>query len=628
MRRVASARTRTPLVKRPLSGHAALRGELNPRGRAPRSTSLPQTRMNKDQVAEILVSIATLLELKGENPFKSRAYANAARTLETLSEPLEKLVAEKRLGEIKGFGEALQEKITELITTGRLRYYEDLKASIPPGLVAMLDIPGLGPKKVKALHDELGLETVEALEKACTEGRVAGLKGFGEKTQANILEGIQRRRAYASRHLISDALPVAEGLLDALRTHPDVIRCSAAGSLRRHREVIGDVDLLASSKHPAAVLDDFAQLPGIEKVIAKGETKASVLLEGGIQADLRVVSDAEFPFALMYFTGNKEHNILMRQRAIDRGLRLNEYGLFRSKVETRDPALLEKCKTEEEIFEKLGLRYIEPELREATGEIELAERGPLPRLIEWTDLKGSLHNHSTWSDGHQQTAEIAKSMRELGLAYWAITDHSKASFQANGLDAAQVRRQLKEIREINDTLEKEGVSFRLLTGTEVDILKDGRLDFPDDLLADLDVVIASIHGSFSLPEAEMTRRLISAAQNRYVHMLGHLTGRLLLEREAYEVDQRAVIDACAETGTWIELNAHPMRFDLDWRLWPYAKSKGVKCVINSDAHRFEHAGFLRLGAGIARKGGLTRQDVINTLPLDKLRQALQEKRKR
>jgi DNA polymerase (family 10) len=584
--------------------------------------------MDRDKVAEVLISIGTLLELKGENPFKTRAYQNAARAIEALSEPLDKVVAEGRLGEIKGIGEGIQKKITELVTTGRLKYLEELKAATPPGLVAMLEIPGLGPKKIKMVYDELGIETVEQLEQACKDGKIAGLKGFGEKTQTNILEGINRRRAYASRHLLSDALQVAEPLLEALRSHPDVIRCSPAGSLRRHREVIGDIDLLASTKKPAEVIAFFTSQPGILKVLAKGETKASVLLEGGIQSDLRVVSDSEYASALMYFTGSKEHNIAMRQRAIDRGLRLNEYGLFRSKEETRNPKLLVKCKTEEEIFEKLGLHPIPPEMREDMGEIALAEKGPLPRLIEWTDLKGSLHNHSTWSDGHQRPEEIAKQMRELGLAYWGVTDHSKSAFQANGLDAARVRLQLKTITSINNRLADEGTDFRLLTGTEVDILKDGKLDFPDDLLAELDVVIASIHGSFNLSEAENTKRLIGAAENPYVHMLGHLTGRLLLERDAYKVNQQAVIDACAETGTWIELNAFPVRFDMDWRLWPYAKSKDVKCVINCDGHRFEHAGFLRLGAGIARKGWLTKADVVNTLPLKALMKELGRKRAR
>src|SRR5438067_867364 len=335
----------------------------------------------------------------------------------------------------------------------------------------MLDIPGVGPKKIKALHDELGIETIEQLEQACKENKVAKLKGFGEKTQANICEGITRRRTYASRHRIDEALPLAEALLEALRSHPDVVRCSSAGSLRRHREIIGDIDLLASSKKPGAVLDFFTQQPGILKVIAKGDTKASVLLQGGIQSDLRVVTDAEFPFALMYFTGSKEHNIVMRQRAIERGLRLNEYGLFRSQVETRDPKLLEGCRTEEEVFQKLDLHFVPPEMREDMGEFTSAAQGPIPRLIEWTDLKGSLHNHSTWSDGHQRPEDIAKAMRELGLSYWGITDHSKASFQANGLDANRLRQEIKEVRELNQQLANEGTDFRLLIGTEVDILK-------------------------------------------------------------------------------------------------------------------------------------------------------------
>jgi len=584
--------------------------------------------MDKNQVAEVLESIAVLLELKGENPFKSRAYVNAARSLEMLSEPLDKIVAEERLGELKGIGEALQKKIQELVTTGKLIYYEDLRASTPPGLLVMLEIGGLGPKKVKALHDELGVESIEQLEQLCKEGKIAGLKGFGAKTQENILDGISRRRSYATRHLLSDALPVSEELLEHLRSHHEVIRCSTAGSLRRNREVIGDLDLLASSKKPTEVIEFFSRLPGVEKVLAKGETKTSVLLNGGIQADLRVVSDSEFTFALMYFTGSKQHNIVMRQRAIERGLRLNEYGLFRAKTETRDPALLVQCRTEGEVFQELGLSYIPPEMREDLGEIAIAEAGPCPRLVEWTDLKGSLHNHSTWSDGRQRPDEIAKCMEELGLSYWGITDHSKSSVQANGLNPERISQQVTEIQAINERLDEQGSEFRLLTGAEVDILKDGRLDFADDVLAQLDVVIASVHQSFNLSESENTQRLIGAAQNPYVHILGHLTGRLLLARDPYQVNHHAVIDACAETGTWIELNAAPQRFDMDWRFWPYARGKGVKCVINCDAHRFEHAGYLRLGAGMARKGWLTREDVVNTLPYGKLRVALGAKRKK
>jgi DNA polymerase (family X) len=580
--------------------------------------------MDKDKVAEILVQIGTLLELKGENPFKTRAYANAARTIESLNEPLSKIVAEKRLGEIKGIGEALEQKITELVEAGKLKYYEELKASIPPGLIEMLEISGLGPKKIQALNQKLGVDSVAKLEAACKKGKVATLDGFGEKTQTNILEGIERRRAYANRHLLSDALRAAEPLLEGLRGHPDVVRCGTAGSLRRSKEVIGDIDLLASSKNPAAVIDFFVKQDGIIKVTAKGDTKASVILDGGIQCDLRVVSDKEFPFALAYFTGSKEHNIVMRQRAIARGLRLNEYGLFKSKEETRDPKLLVPCRSEDEIFGKLKLPFIEPELREDHGEFDAAEKNDLPKLIEWTDLRGALHNHSTWSDGHNTLEEIAAHMEELGLGYWAITDHSKSSFQANGLDAKRLREQIKEIKKINDGLAERGGEFRLLTGTEADILKSS-LDFDDDLLAELDVVVASLHVPAN-NEAENTKRLIRAAENKFVHLIAHPSGRLLLEREPYPVNLQAVIEACAETGTWVELNCNPRRFDLDWRLWPFAKGRGVRCVINPDAHRNEHAGFLRLGAGIARKGWLEQNDVVNTLTLKPLLKALKQKR--
>lgn len=578
--------------------------------------------MDKNQVADILNEIGLLLELKGENPFKTRAYVNGARVLEGLNEPLDKIVAEKRLGELKGFGDALQQKVTELVATGRLNYYEELKASVPAGLIAMTELPGVGPKKVKALHDQLGIDSVEKLEAACQEGKVAELPGFGEKTQAKILEGIAFKRQFASQFHLHDALNAAEPILEALRQHPDVIRCSPAGSVRRSKEIIGDLDFLVSSKKPTEVIADFVKLPGVIKVIAHGDTKASVNLAGGIQADLRVVSDTEFPYALHYFTGSKEHNIAVRQRAIDRGLRLNEYGLFKSDEETRDPQLLVNCATEEELFTALGLDPIPPELREDRGEFAAAERGTLPRLIEWTDLQGSLHNHSNWSDGHQTIKEIAELAIELGLAYWAITDHSKSSFQANGLTPERLRQQLNEVADVNTWLADEGHDLRLLTGSEVDILTAGKLDFDDDLLAKLDVVVASVHHGFTANEAEMTKRIIKAIENPQVHMLGHMTGRLLLEREAYAVNQQAVIDACAETGTWIELNANPWRLDMDWRRWPYAKSRGVKCVINCDAHRASHAGFLRLGASIARKGWLEKGDVINTLPLAKLKTAL------
>ena len=581
--------------------------------------------MQKDEIADILKEIGVFLELKGENPFKTRAYQNGARTLENLSEPLDQLIEKKGLGKIKGIGSALAEKITELATTGKLDYYDNLKNSIPEGLIAMLNIPGLGPKKVKVVHEKLGIDTVEALEQACKKNKLAELPGFGAKTETKILEGIEFRRNYASHHHISAALLLAEPILEELRSHPDVIRCSTAGSLRRHKEIIRDIDFLVSSRNPETVIDFFTSQSGIISISAKGDTKASVILEGGIQGDLRVVNDEEYPFAQAYFTGSKEHNIGMRQRAIARGLRLNEYGLFKCKEETRDPKLRIDCKTEEDIFEALGLDYIPPELREDKGEFEAGESQSIPRLIEWTSLKGSLHNHSNWSDGNESLEEIATYMDDLGCEYWAITDHSRSSFQANGLDEKRLREQMIEVQVINQKFQEQGRSFRLLSGTEVDILKN-RLDFENDLLAQLDVVVASLHVAGS-NESDNTKRLIAAAENPYVHMLGHLTGRLLLRRDAYPINQDAVIDACAETGTWLELNANPYRFDLDWRLWQHAKAKGIKCVINTDAHRNEHAGFLRLGTGIARKGWLTANDVINTLPLEALRKELAKKAK-
>jgi len=582
--------------------------------------------MKNDDIASILEEIGMLLELKGENPFKVRAYENAARAIQALTEPVERLLIEKRLSAVKGIGESIQKKIEELVTTGRLAYYEELKSSIPPGLVEMLNIPGLGPKKVKALYEKLGVDSIDKLEAVCTSGKVANLDGFGEKTQIKILQGIAFRRQYASKHLLIAAQAVAHPIYSKLKQHPDVIQCSLAGSVRRWKEIIGDIDFLVSSKKPLKVIEFFTKLDSVQNIIARGETKAAVILQGGIQADLRVITESEYPFALAYFTGSKEHNIVMRQRAIDRGLRLNEYGLFKSTEETRDPALLLPCSSEEDIYSKLGLCYIPPELREDRGEFDAAEKGKIPELIDEKALKGSLHNHSNWSDGADDLVSIAMHMAKLGLQYWAITDHSKSSPQANGLDSDKLKKQFIEIKLINEKLKAKGFEFELLTGVEVDILPGGKLDIEDEVLAMADVVVASLHSGFSQDEKEITNRIISAVKNPFVHILGHPTGRLLLEREPYKVDIKAVIDACSETGTWIELNAHPSRLDLDWRYWSYAKSKGVKCVINCDAHNLNHVEFLRLGAGIARKGWLTAADVINTQPLSKLKKLLKSKR--
>ncbi len=582
--------------------------------------------MDNADVVDILEEIAVFLELKGENPFKTKAYVNGARTIETLGTPIAQLVDEERLGKLKGFGAALQQKVTELVTTGRLKYYEDLRKSIPPGLIEMLDIPGLGPKKVKLLHDKLEIETLEALEEACKNDQISGIKGFGAKTQTKILEGIEFRKKYASHFRLDICIATAQPILDILREHPDVIRCSEAGSLRRRKEILHDIDFLVSSKSPDHVIDFFTSLPYVTHILAKGETKASVILNGGLQADLRVVEDRSFPFALAYFTGSKEHNIIMRRRAIERGLRLNEYGLFRSKEETKDPELCLECLSEEDIFKHLDLAYIPPEIREDQGEFDAASSNQVPRLVDWIEMKGSLHNHSDWSDGRQSLDQIVEDCLELGFSYWAVTDHSKSSFQANGLKADRLEKQIKTVQSINQRLSQENTAFRLLTGSEVDILSDGKLDFDDETLSKLDVVVASIHQGFTQSREQLTDRLIKAAENPYVHMLGHITGRLLLEREAYPIDHTAVIDACARTGTWIELNASPYRLDMDWRWWKAARDKGVKCVINCDAHHLDHASFLRLGAEHARKGWLRREDIINTLPYEALMKELSKKR--
>jgi DNA polymerase (family 10) len=585
--------------------------------------------MDKSQAAEVLDEIATLLELKGENAFKTRAYRTAARALESLSDDLAVLVAEERLGDVPGIGTAIRDKLTELVKTGVLAYHTNLKAEFPPGLFDLLQLPGLGPKKVKALYEQLQVTDIPSLEKACAEHRVAGLAGFGEKTEANIVLSIEQRRAYQDQHRAGDVLAIAEHLVEALRDHPAIVRVSAGGSLRRGKEVIHDLDLLASA--PAAeakrVMDYFTTLPGVQRILGSGETKSSVLLEHGLQCDLRVVSDTEFPYALHHFTGSKEHNVAMRQRAISQGKKLSEWGLFdesKKSAEKPDGELI-VCRTEEEIFRNLGLDYVPPELRENLGEIEAAETGKIPRLLEWQELKGVFHCHTNASDGSNTLAEMAAEAAELGLDYLGIADHSKSSVQANGLNEERIAAQQQEIARLNAD---PATGIRLFSGVECDILKDGKLDFSDDVLKTFDYVVASLHAGFTKDEDEMTKRLVRAMENKYVTMLGHATGRLLLKREGYPVNLAKVIDAAAETGTWIELNANPWRLDMDWRWWRRARDKGVKCVINPDAHHTDDFQYLRFGVTIARKGWLRKQDVTNTLPLAKMEEALREKRER
>lgn len=593
--------------------------------------------VTKNEIADVLTEIGTLLELKGENPFKVRAYQTGARALEAIEEAeLARLVAEDQLGTVKGLGAALVEKITELHKTGRLEFFESLKASIEPGLVEMLQIPGLGPKKIQALKGKLGVTDIASLTAACNDGRVAALDGFGAKTQEKILAGIKNREAYGRRHLWWDAAEIAEPIVRGLRALPQVKRAEAAGSLRRGMETVGDLDFLVSATDVGPVVDWFCALPGVKEVTAKGETKASVRFESGLQADLRIVPEEQFVFALHHFTGSKDHNVQMRQRALARGLSLSEWGLVPAEGEGTAKEKAEKLKgasapgakqitTEEELFGALDLHFITPELREGMGEIEAAEKGALPRLIEAIDLRGAFHNHTTASDGRNTLAEMTAAAQALGWEYLGIADHSKASFQANGLTEERLLTQVAEIRALNTS---KKYTTHVFAGTECDILADGRLDFDDATLAQLDYVVVSVHNAFAQDEATMTARIIRAIEHPCTTMLGHITGRLLLRREGYRVDAAKVVDAAIARGVIIELNASPWRLDMDWRLWRKAAERGLLCAINPDAHETSGLGHVRAGINTARKGGLGREHVLNTRPLAEVQEYFARHRQR
>ena len=577
---------------------------------------------NKDEIAETLESIGLLLELKGENAFKTRAYANAARAVETFPGNIEQMAKEDRLAEIPGIGTAIAAKISELATTGRLEFYEKLRAEFPATLFDLFELQGVGAKKVKALYEQLGVTSIPELEAACKSGRVAALAGFGDKSALKILAAIEARGRYADSYRLGSVAPLAETLIEYLKGHEEVSQASIAGSYRRRKETLHDLDFVVATRAAAEVTEYFTRHEAVGEIIARGPTKTSVRLKTGVQADLRVVTNEQYPFALMYFTGSKEHNVKIRGLALARGWTLNEYRL--GAMEGRKAAAIPAIDEEADLYAALGLEYIEPELRENMGEIEAAAAGTLPVLLTLENLRGTFHNHTTASDGHNTLEEMAAAARELGLEYLGIADHSKGSFQAHGLDAARLLAQREEIRKLNAGYEE----FRLYAGTECDVMKDGTLDFPDEVLSQLDYVVASIHSVFNLPEAEMTARIIRAISNPHVTMLGHLTGRLLLSREGYAVDVPAVIEAAAATGTWIELNANPSRLDMDWRWWPLAREKGVRCVINPDAHNTAGLQQLWFGVAAARKGWLTREDVVNCLPLGRIDKVLAEKARR
>jgi DNA polymerase (family 10) len=577
--------------------------------------------MDKATIADVLEKIATLLELKEENPFKIRAYTNAARSLETWGGNVADLGDQETLEKIPGIGKAIAAKIKELVETGSLKFFDELRAEFPADILEMFSLPGLGAKKIKALHEKLQVSSIAQLHEACVAGRVAGLPGFGKTTQEKLCKAIDERQKYAGSFQLGQIAAEAEQLQNELRAHPDALHVCIAGSYRRRKEIVRDLDFIVATNAPAEISALFIQHPLAESIIAQGPTKSSVRLRSGIQCDLRVVTAAEYPFALNYFTGSKEHNIEVRSRALKRGWTLNEYRLEVLADRTPQRAV-PTIREEADLYRALDLDYIPPELRENCGEFEAAAAGKIPRLLEAENLRGTFHCHTTASDGRNSLEEMAAAAEELGLQYLGIADHSRSSIQARGLDEARLRVQIASIKKLNSEFE----NFRLFAGVECDILRDGSLDFPDELLAQLDYVVASVHSAFTLSEADMTKRVIRALQNPYVTMLAHPTGRLLLRRDPYAIDIPAVIDAAAATDTWIEINAAPKRLDLDWRWWPVAKEKGVKCVINPDAHGVERLQELWFGVGVARKGWLTRQDVMNCLPLGKIEAALGRKR--
>jgi len=567
--------------------------------------------MTRDEVAAALEEIGALLQLKGENDFKVRAYENGARAVSQIEGDFRQLVMDGKLTGIRGIGDALREKITTLVKDGSLPYLNDLRATVPPGLFEMLRLPGVGPKKVKLLHDQLKIDSIAMLKQACEAGTVAEMKGFGAKTQAKILEGIAYLGTIGQRVRIDLASSLGLVLIERLKILPGVIHAELCGSLRRRRETAKDIDILVASADAAPIMDAFVALPEVIQVVNHGPTKSSVVakldLAGEkviLNADLRVVSEEQFPYAVVYFTGSKEHNIRLRQRAIERGLSLNEYALSGANGNV-------VCPDEAGIYTALDLDFVPPELREDTGEVEAAEKHTLPQLVSYSDIRGVFHNHTTASDGTATLEVMAKAAKVLGWEYFGVGDHSRSLTVANGLSPERVRDQWKEI----DALNKKLVGVQILKGTECDILLDGSLDFDDELLAGFDYVVASVHTHFQLSEEEQTERICKALCNPYTTMLGHGTGRLLLRRPGYKMDMERVLQTAAKHGKMVEINAQPMRLDIDWSAVKRAKALGIMIVINPDAHSPGELALTEYGVDVARRGWLRKEDVFNTRSL-------------
>lgn len=570
--------------------------------------------MDKQQISNLLAETAVLLELKDENPFKIRAYQNAARSLETSSIDLSKATAQE-ITQIKGIGAKIAQQIIEMASGDNFELHQQLQQQIPPGLLEMLKIPTLGPKKIRYLYRHLGIESIPELELACNHNTIAQLPGFGLKTQENILRGISMVKKYSSSFLYAEVIEEGLQLLDRLNKYPLIARASIAGSLRRKKETVKDIDLLASTGQPGPVMDYFVSLFPVQQVIAKGDTKSSITLQSGINVDLRVVEDFQYPYALHHFTGSKEHNTAMRSMSKKMGIKMNEYGLF-----NQDKLI--PCTNEEELFDVFSMDYIPPELRENMGEIEAARNRNLPQLVEETDIKGIFHIHTNFSDGNIDVLQACKFLQSMGMQYAGISDHSQTAAYAHGVREKDLSQYLSHMAEVNQTLN----GFTVFKGIEADILPDGSLDYSNQALARFDFVIAAIHSSFNLSQESMTNRIIKAIENRYTTMIAHPTGRILLAREPYQVDIIRVINAAAENGVDIEINASPYRLDLDWRMLKYARDKKVMIFINPDAHHLENLKDYRYGINIARKGWLRAQDVANTMDKKQMEQYLNKKK--
>jgi len=565
-------------------------------------------------MARIFDEIADILELKAENRFKIRAYRRAARTIETLAQDL-KVIAERggvsELKKIPGVGEGIAKKILEIAKTGDCKTHRALKEEVPAGLLELLAIPRVGPKTIAKVHGEIGINSIEQLEEAAKSHKLEGISGFGAKVEENILKGIEQYRRYKGRKLLSEALPRAESIVTELKKLDAVERITIAGSLRRWRETIGDIDILVVSKRPKEVMDAFTHLDGIEDIVAKGDTKSSIVLKG-IDVDLRVVDAVSFGAAAHYFTGSKHHNIRIRELGVRKGLKINEYGVFRGDVRIGG-------ENEEDVFKNVGLAYIPPELREDRGEVEAAKENRIPKLVESNDIKGDLHVHTNWSDGKNSIEEMAETAISLGYKYVAVADHSPAVGIAGGMNEEEVRKREKEIEKVNEKFEKEGANFRVLAASEVDIKSDFSMDFPDAILKSLDVVVGAVHSKFSQNRATMTQRIVTAMENEHVDIIAHPTGRVLGKREPYEVDMERLMEVARDTGTVMELNSFPSRLDLNDVHCRMAKDYGVLIAISTDSHDATQMGaVIKYGVATARRGWLEAKDVVNTRGLEEM----------